>query len=239
MGSLISELLQIHEGKFIVRAVIQVGGSTLATGLSASHSIEQAEDQARARAMVVLGIETQPYPTQVHLVPTETDTSHATQTRLSPSVRPADFLPLADSRQPSRAIDWQTAELSALDFDAPEQQQLAWFDPDPYPTAPPAPTGSSRDKTEPSRTPSAKRSPQPEAASRRNEPPPMPQPIDLSEIITQTDIELKRLGWSHAQGRRYLEQTYRKRSRQQLTDGELVEFLDYLKSQSIHAATPP
>jgi hypothetical protein len=56
-------------------------------------------------------------------------------------------------------------------------------------------------------------------------------PVDLSDIIAQTDVEMSRLGWSSAQGREYLERTYHKRSRQQLTDEELLEFLLYLESQ--------
>jgi hypothetical protein len=56
-----------------------------------------------------------------------------------------------------------------------------------------------------------------------------PYPVDLSDIIAQTDVELTRLGWSAAQGREYLEKTYGKRSRQQLTDEELMSFLLYLE----------
>ncbi|MEM1368343.1 MAG: hypothetical protein AAGG02_10055 [Cyanobacteria bacterium P01_H01_bin.15] len=58
------------------------------------------------------------------------------------------------------------------------------------------------------------------------------EPIDFSEIIAQTNIEMKRLSWTADQGRRHLLQTYGKRSRQLLSDGELLEFLDYLKQQS-------
>jgi len=56
-----------------------------------------------------------------------------------------------------------------------------------------------------------------------------PNPVDLSDVIAQTDVELTRLGWSNAQGREYLEKTYGKRSRQQLTDEELLGFLLYLE----------
>ncbi len=55
-GSLISELLQIHEGNYIVRVLVQLGGYTLATGLAAHPNLEQAEDQARLRALAVLGL---------------------------------------------------------------------------------------------------------------------------------------------------------------------------------------
>ena len=56
-------------------------------------------------------------------------------------------------------------------------------------------------------------------------------PVDLSDIIAQTDVEMSRLGWSSVQGRTHLEQTFSKRSRQQLTDEELLAFLLYLESQ--------
>ncbi|MEM9978347.1 MAG: hypothetical protein AAF808_12040 [Cyanobacteria bacterium P01_D01_bin.2] len=57
-------------------------------------------------------------------------------------------------------------------------------------------------------------------------------PVDLSDIIAQTDVEMARLGWSSVQGRTYLEQAFNKRSRQQLTDEELLTFLLYLESQA-------
>ena len=56
-------------------------------------------------------------------------------------------------------------------------------------------------------------------------------PIDLSDAIAQTSIQLKRLGWNNWQGRQYLEQTYGKRSRHELSDSEMLSFLTYLESQ--------
>jgi len=64
--------------------------------------------------------------------------------------------------------------------------------------------------------------------------PPAPSsetPIDFSDIIARTNVELKRLGWTNQQGRDYLLQTYGKRSRQLLTDGELLDFLHHLESE--------
>ncbi len=57
------------------------------------------------------------------------------------------------------------------------------------------------------------------------------KPVNMSEAFAQTTTELKRLDWSTQQGRNYLKQKYSKTSRQQLTDDELLEFLEYLKSQ--------
>ncbi len=42
---------------------------------------------------------------------------------------------------------------------------------------------------------------------------------------------MERIGWTKEQGRSHLKQAYNKRSRQQLTDDELVDFLAHLKTQ--------
>jgi len=49
-------------------------------------------------------------------------------------------------------------------------------------------------------------------------------------LIDRTTAELKRLGWSNDQGRLYLQETFRKSSRQHLTKQELQQFLNYLRS---------
>ncbi len=56
-GQLICELLTVHHGKFVVRCLVQVDGKTLATGMSAAESIEEAEDRARLRAIALLGLD--------------------------------------------------------------------------------------------------------------------------------------------------------------------------------------
>lgn len=54
--------------------------------------------------------------------------------------------------------------------------------------------------------------------------------MDFSQIINQTTIELKRLGWSQEDGKKYLLATYGKKSRHLLSDEELIEFLNYLQT---------
>lgn len=49
-------------------------------------------------------------------------------------------------------------------------------------------------------------------------------------LIEQTTAELKRLGWSSDQGRLYLQEKFGKTSRQQLSQHELQQFLNYLRS---------
>jgi hypothetical protein len=57
------------------------------------------------------------------------------------------------------------------------------------------------------------------------------EPVDLSDVIAKTDVELQRLGWTPEQGREHLIQTYGKRGRTLLTEEELHGFLKYLQSQ--------
>ncbi|MEA5502967.1 hypothetical protein VB735_07585 [Halotia wernerae UHCC 0503] len=50
-------------------------------------------------------------------------------------------------------------------------------------------------------------------------------------FIAQTDTYLAQLNWTPDQGRELLQQKYGKRSRLQLTDAEILDFINYLKLQ--------
>ena len=54
---------------------------------------------------------------------------------------------------------------------------------------------------------------------------------DFNEIKSAIDKELKRLGWSNERGKQHLISTYNKKSRLSLSDEELLEFGNYLKTQ--------
>ena len=58
--------------------------------------------------------------------------------------------------------------------------------------------------------------------------------LDFNKVKQLTDIELKRLGWTKEYGRNYLKKKYAKSSRLQLTDGQLLDFLNHLQSSSIN-----
>ena len=61
-----------------------------------------------------------------------------------------------------------------------------------------------------------------------------PQIADVDEFVrinAETQRHLKRLGWDGDRLRQYLQTTYGRSSRQQLRDVELLEFLNYLKTQ--------
>jgi hypothetical protein len=54
---------------------------------------------------------------------------------------------------------------------------------------------------------------------------------DLSSLISEIGVEIDRIGWSKRQGSTYLQKTYGKKTRSELTDDELENFLTYLNTQ--------
>ena len=180
-GSLMGELIGVEDGSYIVRAIVEVEGKPIATGLAAASTVEEAEDRARMRALEVLGLSPRP------LDATSRSTTEHQPVEIAPS---ALHLASFDLSQP---LDRATSE------DSVPIEESDW---------------------------AHKR----EENSIEGE-----ESIELADnierLMNKTTIEIRRLGWSAAQGRRYLEQTYEKRSRQHLTREELVEFLAYLESQ--------
>lgn len=249
-GSLVSELMSVQAETYIVRVSAQVSGVTLATGLSGAQTIEQAEDRARLRALEVLGIYPQPVAQQPPAEAAMPASAYELQVRLmaNHNGQTTDF---ASSLPPRTANGHHYGhthtlngedpgmrslpESTAMDMAAyaPEATQDVTFYADFEDEEPEVPPEVSRSapaskkaasKTTSSRASSSKRSSTAKAAATPE------QPIDLSDAIAQTSVELKRLGWTDAQGRTYLQRTYGKRSRQQLTDEELLAFLRHLES---------
>lgn len=68
-GCLFSELVTIYNGKFVVRVLAQVDGVTRAAGMAAADKIEDAEDQARARALGLLNLDNPPLVTSHEVAP--------------------------------------------------------------------------------------------------------------------------------------------------------------------------
>ena len=57
-----------------------------------------------------------------------------------------------------------------------------------------------------------------------------PTVLSYGDVIETTNKELNRLGWTKEKGIQYLLDTYNKKSRQLLSDEELLEFVAYLQS---------
>lgn len=256
-GSLISELLTISQGKFVVRVSAQVEGVTRATGMAAAETLEVAEDRARSRALTVLGIE---QAVQIlHPREAEADYSdrHSVETILTSEQQiqiNATFSPersLAVTPEPLHDLAYSSFA-QALPQDGKQERELQER------FSPHIPKSIQRMALTPTTTPGEDLGLIPEIRNESSGEAPnslelplnyRPQnaswlepsgveiekktsvPVDLSDAIARTGIEIKRLKWGNQQGREYLKQKYGKRSRQELTDEEMLEFLLYLESQ--------
>lgn len=249
-GAVVAELLTVQEGQFAVRALVQVGGQTLASGMATAPHIEQAEDRAKERALQAFGISStgaagapnstpvpataarfSPPPSpQVTSAVTPADSySGSSAARLDPVPTEADSLPVADFY--SHMTLAAQADADEVPPPLPPMQRASDLLP-PKPTAEPsaADPATARASEKPKRPePTAE---EPSAATA------IPESVDLSDVIAQTDIELRRLGWTASMGRTYLEQAYNKRSRAELSELELYEFLSYLTSQPTPETAP-
>lgn len=229
-GNLTSDLLTIHDGLYLVRVCVGAEGVTLACGLSAHATLEQAEDLATTRALERLGLTTSESPrmaaptaivqAQPPVAAPPTLALVPPQQALDPSQPIAEVPPIP--HEPSKATP------PGLEYEpsvsAPEPPPVALAPP--LPSAPPASLNALPEVSDLPEVPDdfdndfMNLGAGPVAS------------IDLSDIIAQTDVELQRLGWDVNQGREFLEKTYGKRSRHDLTDDELLEFLLFLETQS-------
>jgi hypothetical protein len=228
-GSVISDFLTVHDGNYAIRALVQVGGATLASGMAAHRNLETAEDQAKVRALEALGLTpSAPYP----LPQWETDYSRLDSSRLDSSRldSPAPVVPLKppslDHAPPLPKLDRSDKSdppTLAVFTEQPTKPQLEIVKPPietPIAKAP-EPTPEDADKAV-----------KPKKA-KPEEPAPVEETQDRSDEIARIGVEMKRLGWTTIQGRDYLKQRYGKRSRQELNDSELLDFLAYLESQPL------
>lgn len=214
-GALVSDLLTIQDGQYVVRTRIVQKGEMLATGLAASVDVQIAEDKARARAIATLIVASQALAQ---------DSSNGSANGLKeaePAVQtPTVAAPPVSSRSSNEMIESEPA-LPIADETPPEEPVE---EEDLSPPIDAIEESGAEDSVAPTKTSAATLALESFNTSA--------SPVDLSDVIAQTDVELTRLGWTSVQGREYLEKTYGKRSRQQLTDEELMSFLLYLEDQS-------
>ncbi len=283
MGAIVAEFLTIHQDSYVVRALAQSGGITLASGMAVAPEIETAEDRAKIRALEALGIRVAP-AFDLPVVPIAEPVSPAIAPLVPPlppelspllpqpaiEAAPVPFSqPAVALASPSLELDFVASQPSAeplLSFPLVDRSPELALDPAPEPIAtsepykspleaeadqfvPPLPELPPEDFSSPSSIPleppaakpsKSKRKTESASTSSATEPPeesakdpikPNPEPADRSNEIAKISVEMKRLGWTTEQGRRHLKETYGKRSRQELNDSELMDFLGYLESQ--------
>lgn len=270
-GSLVSELLNIDRGLYLVKVTVQVEGITLANGLAAADKLELAEDRARERAISALGLENnqaitaQPIaqnivaesrstpkieqPVLEVATPTATGIKNGTQEIYNAqkgnnsSVNSVDNVVAPQISTPANEPKTITSEpvIPAIDaaISAPEKQDV---EPDLNlggASEPEQPVDDRVDRNQgtlfagtynSSSTESVADLPDISAASSQVNTVTETVEIDFNKIKHQTDIEIKRLGWTRDDGRNFLQSHYGKRSRLHLTDEELLEFLHYLEN---------
>jgi len=245
--ALISELVQIDHGKYIVRAIIEIEGKTVVTGLAAADTVEIAEDRARERALLLLEAENTPdlqlvekvSPNNISLpsdlpktVPsTKKSTKTAKVTEIPrPEAKIEPELPQVKDIPPAK-IEPELPQVkdippAKIEPELPQVQDIPLPEPEPLLLETETDNYSLLSEL-------------PEEASLTEEEPPAPEPvvvipeeIDYSVLKTKIDVEMKRLAWTTEKGREYLISTYGKKSRLLLTNEELLEFYNYLSSIS-------
>jgi hypothetical protein len=248
---LVTELVQIHAETFIVRALVQVGSTILASAMAGATTIEQAEDQARLRVLSLVGVAVNsgipatsgfqpipgfpPLPPPVHPA---TPLSDPFSSPLPPNSSPLPDLPaspvgasLVGDRAIAPPLSGFTSPAAIPALDAPEAiAEISSNFPEPEETLPP---------------PETKRDPRPRKPAARKDaevvvsPEPVaPEAEDRSELIAQISVEIERIGWSRKRGSEYLQKTYGKKTRGELDDVELVSFLSYLKAHPSSSEVP-
>ncbi|MFN7909068.1 MAG: hypothetical protein ACK5N6_13820 [Microcystis sp.] len=215
--ALISELVQIDHGKYIVRAIIEIEGKTVVTGLAAADTVEIAEDRARERALLLLEAENTPDLQLVEKISPNNISLLEDLPKPVPSTKKSTkTAKVTEIPRPEAKIEPELPQVQDIPLPEPEPLLLE-MEPDNYSLL----------------------SELPEEASLTEEEPPasepvvvIPEEIDYSVLKTKIDVEMKRLAWTTEKGREYLISTYGKKSRLLLTNEELLEFYNYLSSIS-------
>ena len=237
-GSLVSKLVDIDRGIYIVRVSIKVDTTTLVTALAGANTVEAAEDAARNRAIATLFLDSS----------TQKQNSSAATAMAAPKINPTP--PNLTSPEINRDAADNIVNFSKPnpEIAAPKVPSLApetsisvpTIEPEvKSPTPAPATNTSNlfagtssvaEDTTELNLVPDLETQSETVAAEPEATAPEMTD-FDFTTVKQKTDIEIERLGWTRDDGREFLQSRYGKRSRLHLKDEELLEFLRYLEKQ--------
>lgn len=214
-GSLTTELLMTHAENYLVKATVSIGEKVVVTALAADTSLTTADDQAKARALAMVGF---------GQATGQKDGAAPQDPKPNNSLDNSAAVPTpATGPEPSASTDNGPTSIIGPMLDVGPMIEPEIADSDDI--------GRPIDSITPDEAPAPSEVPASSLAATAIENFDDTNPVDLSDIIAQTDVEMARLGWSNLQGRTYLEKTFNKRSRQQLSDEELLTFLLYLESQ--------
>ncbi|MFM8297609.1 MAG: hypothetical protein ACKN9A_04085, partial [Microcystis aeruginosa] len=216
--ALISELVQIDHGKYIVRAIIEIEGKTVVTGLAAADTVEIAEDRARERALLLLEAENTPDLQLVEKISPNNISLPSDLPKTVPSTKKSTkTAKVTEIPRPEAKIEPELPPVKDIP-PAKIEPELPQVKDIPLPEPEPLLLETETDNY-------FLLSELPEEASLTEEEPPasepvvvIPEEIDYSVLKTKIDVEMKRLAWTTEKGREYLISTYGKKSRLLLTN---------------------
>ncbi len=256
-SGLISELVQVQSDQYVVKASIQIGATTLVTGLAAAMTVEQAEDQARLRALGLIGVIPLGFvgnsgismpaylpplsPQTVAASPSLASVSPISSPPLPESVTPPVTAPLLNLPSPAKPeqaaqLEQEVPFLNLTEPLAEQEQEGLTVVPEKSLQPKISRSRGRKDINQDSFVP-----PEQEieadveldsfAEGSYNQGSEfVSEPIDLSELIALTDVEMERVGWSKKRGQAHLKQIYGKQTRAELDEEQLLEFLHYLRA---------
>lgn len=261
-GQLICELLTIHHGKFVVRCLVQVDGKTLATGMSAAESVEDAEDRARLRSLALLAFAA-PIPAPIEPVPVPAPVAAAVPIP-APAIEPVAVpAPVAavPALAPLPVLEMPVADKIAIPHQSNFVNTESKFNEEPIAPVP-EPLPPTVDRVEAAgfspkqldsdawlsssygeplpelEVPSLSDRELSQGAAEVRELQPIAMGIpsdsieDASDTIAQIDAILMRLKWKKTQESDCLKHNYGVSSQRELSNEQLVDFLEYLEIYS-------
>jgi len=233
-AGLITELVQVHQEQFIVRALVQLAGIPFATSMAAAKTIEQAEEAARQRVLQLLsitsggGLAAVNPSLQSHLLTSPLDNGglFSMPSAPTPASEP-DETSRAAAIPPLPTTTFAPLSTPAIADLAPPLAESSPITPEIKPFEPAPKETPTRKKSTRAAKPAPEPDPEPDF------PPEEPEdhaPVDLSELIVMTDIEMQRVGWKRKTGQEHLLDTYGVKTRAELNEDQLLEFLHFLRA---------
>jgi hypothetical protein len=223
-GSIKTEMLPKVDGLHVFRVTVEHSGIVLSTATAADTDIETTEDRAVKRALIMAGVSfNDNYGMKATLMPQQSAKNLSSSLM---SRKNAEALPAVTQAAVHFEEQLDLVELGSNNYQSHnyESEHSYYEEPEYEPSeSPPVPKSSTKSVVPGVPVPSPIAAPTEPTISSVS-------PVDLSDPIAQIDVEMERLAWDRNMGRGYLQKTFNKRSRQQLSDSELIQFLTHLKS---------
>ncbi len=204
-GCIQTEMLPKIDGLHAFRAVVSQGEAIMGTATAVDSDLEIAEDRAVKRALAIAGVSFD--NNFENNFDNNFEKSFGGYSGRSPMLTQVSREPSSINSLPSAAVTHTIQSEPAIEYSGEYTGDHVPEEITPPPTSNiAAPIKSS-------------------AAPHMS-----PEPMDLSDAISKIDVEMGRLNWTKRQGRDYLVRTFDKKTRQELTNDELLQFLSHLKS---------